>query len=81
MDQLLHGIIGIFKTGTDFDAQTLFPNIRVQGVWIRKILGDLKESIYPPDEEQARTSAKALESVVSALSDLLGSVEPYTQLH
>ena len=32
MGQLLHGIIGMFKTGTDFDAQRLFPNIRVQGV-------------------------------------------------
>ena len=32
MRKLLHGIIGMFKTGTDFDAQRLFPNIRVQGV-------------------------------------------------
>ena len=32
MRKLLHGIIGMFKTGTDFDAQLLFPNIRVQGV-------------------------------------------------
>jgi hypothetical protein len=32
MGQLLHGIIGMFKTGTDFDAQLLFPNIRVEGV-------------------------------------------------
>ena len=29
MGQLLHGIIGMFKTGTDFDAQRLFPNIRI----------------------------------------------------
>jgi len=32
MRKLLHGIIGMFKTGTDFDAQRLFPNIRVEGV-------------------------------------------------
>jgi transposase len=32
MRKLLHGIIGMLKTGTDFDAQRLFPNIRVQGV-------------------------------------------------
>ena len=32
MGQLLHGIIGMLKTGTDFDAQRLFPNIRVEGV-------------------------------------------------
>ena len=32
MRKLLHGIIGMFKTGTDFDAQLLFPNIRVEGV-------------------------------------------------
>jgi transposase len=32
MGQLLHRIMGMFKTGTDFDAQTLFPNIRVQGI-------------------------------------------------
>jgi hypothetical protein len=32
MGKLGHGIMGMFKTGTDFDAQTRFPNIRVQGV-------------------------------------------------
>ena len=32
MGQLLHGIIGMLKTGTGFDAQRLFPNIRVEGV-------------------------------------------------
>ena len=32
MRKLLHGIIGMLKTGTDFDAQRLFPNIRVEGV-------------------------------------------------
>ena len=29
MRKLLHGIIGMFKSGTDFDAQILFPNIRI----------------------------------------------------
>ena len=29
MRKLLHGIIGMFKTGTDFDAQKRFPNIRI----------------------------------------------------
>ena len=32
MRKLNHGIIGMLKTGTDFDAQRLFPNIRVEGV-------------------------------------------------
>jgi hypothetical protein len=32
MRKLLHGIIGMLKTGTDFDAQRLFPNIRAVGV-------------------------------------------------
>jgi len=32
MRKLLHGIIGMLKAGTDFDAQRLFPNIRVEGV-------------------------------------------------
>ena len=46
MRKLLHGIIGMFKTGTDFDAQRLFPNIPAVRVSTPKILLDLKESIY-----------------------------------
>ena len=30
MGQLLHGIIGMFKTESDFDARRLFPNIRIE---------------------------------------------------
>ena len=29
MRKMLHGIIGVFKTGTDLDAQRLLPNIRI----------------------------------------------------
>jgi len=32
MRKLGHGIIGMLNTGTDFDAQMLCPNIRVEGV-------------------------------------------------
>jgi len=31
MGQLLHGIIGMLKTRTDFDTQRPFPNIQVEG--------------------------------------------------
>jgi len=32
MRKMSHGIIGMLNTGTDFDAQLLRPNIRVEGV-------------------------------------------------